>query len=60
MAGTPQQRADDIHAMFADPGVAGMLAVTGGSGANRVLPLLDYGLIRATPSSWAASPTSRR
>jgi hypothetical protein len=49
MAGTPQQRADDIHALFADPGVAGILAVTGGSGANRVLPLLDYGLIARHP-----------
>jgi muramoyltetrapeptide carboxypeptidase len=49
MAGTPQQRADDIHTLFADPGVAGILAVTGGSGANRVLPLLDYGLIGRTP-----------
>jgi len=49
MAGTPQQRADDIHALFADPEVAGILAVTGGSGANRVLPLLDYDLIRRHP-----------
>ena len=49
MAGTPQQRADDIHAHFADPDVAGILAVTGGSGANRVLPLLDYELIRRHP-----------
>jgi muramoyltetrapeptide carboxypeptidase len=49
MAGTPQQRADDIHALFADPAVAGILAVTGGSGANRVLPLLDHGLIGRHP-----------
>ncbi|MDO9094103.1 MAG: LD-carboxypeptidase [Rubrivivax sp.] len=49
MAGTPQQRADDIHTLFADPAVAGVLAVTGGSGANRVLPLLDYGLIGRNP-----------
>ena len=49
MAGTAQQRADDIHALFADPAVAGILAVTGGSGANRVLPLLDYELIRRNP-----------
>lgn len=49
MAGTPQQRADDLHALFADPQVAGLLAVTGGSGANRVLPLLDYGLIARHP-----------
>jgi len=49
MAGTPQQRADDIHAHVADPEVAGLLAVTGGSGANRVLPLLDYDLIGRHP-----------
>ena len=49
MAGTPQQRADDIHALFADPEVAGILAMTGGSGANRVLPLLDYDLISRHP-----------
>ena len=49
MAGTPQQRASDIHTLFADPGVAGLLAITGGSGANRVLPLLDYGLITRHP-----------
>ncbi len=49
MAGTPQQRADDIHTLFADPEVAGVLAITGGSGANRVLPLLDYALIARNP-----------
>ncbi len=48
-AGTPQQRADDIHALFEDPQIAGLLAVTGGSGGNRVLPLLDYELIRRNP-----------
>ena len=49
MAGTPAQRAADIHALFADPEVQGLLAVTGGSGANRVLPLLDYDLIARHP-----------
>jgi muramoyltetrapeptide carboxypeptidase len=49
MAGTAQQRADDLHAMFRDPEVAGILAMTGGSGANRVLPLLDYDLIAEHP-----------
>lgn len=49
MAGTPQQRADDLHAMFADDSVAGILPVTGGSGANRVLPLLDWALIARHP-----------
>jgi muramoyltetrapeptide carboxypeptidase len=35
--------------MFADPSVQGILAMTGGSGGNRILPLLDYGLIRRHP-----------
>lgn len=49
MAGTAGQRADDLHAMFSDPAVAGILAVTGGSGAHRVLPLLDWALIARHP-----------
>ena len=49
MAGTPAQRASDIHTLFAAPDVAGVLAITGGSGANRVLPLLDYGLLARNP-----------
>ena len=48
-AGTDAQRASDVNAMFADPGVHGILAMTGGSGGNRILPLLDYGLIRRNP-----------
>jgi muramoyltetrapeptide carboxypeptidase len=35
--------------MFADPGVQGILALTGGSGGNRILPLVDYGAIAKTP-----------
>ncbi len=49
MAGTPQRRAADIHTLVNDPDVAGLLAVTGGSGANRVLPHLDFELIRRRP-----------
>ncbi|MEM1146129.1 MAG: LD-carboxypeptidase, partial [Pseudomonadota bacterium] len=48
MAGTDQQRADDINAAFADPEVKAIWA-TGGWGSARVLPLLDYDLIRANP-----------
>lgn len=48
-AGTAQQRADDINALFADDSVQGLMAIIGGSGANRVLPLLDYGLMRSHP-----------
>ena len=48
-AGTDAQRASDVNMLFADPTVHGILAVTGGSGANRILPLLDYGLIARNP-----------
>ncbi len=48
-AGTDAQRAADVNAMFADPSVQGILALTGGSGGNRILPLLDYSQIRRNP-----------
>ncbi len=48
-AGTDAQRAADVNAMFADPGVQGILALTGGSGGNRILPLLDYAQMRRNP-----------
>jgi muramoyltetrapeptide carboxypeptidase len=48
-AGTDAQRAGDVNAMFADPGVHGILAMTGGSGGNRILPLIDYELIARNP-----------
>ena len=47
--GTDAQRASDVNAMFADPSVQGILALTGGSGGNRILPLLDYALIARNP-----------
>jgi muramoyltetrapeptide carboxypeptidase len=48
-AGTDAQRAADVNAMFADPAVQGILAMTGGSGGNRILPLLDYANIARNP-----------
>jgi muramoyltetrapeptide carboxypeptidase len=48
-AGTDAQRAADVNAMFADPSVHGILAMTGGSGGNRILPLLDFEQMRRTP-----------
>ena len=46
LAGTDRQRADDVNSLFADRSVHGLLAMTGGSGGNRMLPLVDYDLIR--------------
>jgi muramoyltetrapeptide carboxypeptidase len=49
LAGTDAQRASDVNAMFADVDVQGIMALTGGSGCNRILPLLDYALMRRSP-----------
>ena len=48
-AGTPQQRADDLHAAFADPAVKLILCSIGGNHSNQLLPLLDHDLIAAHP-----------
>jgi len=48
-AGTDHQRAADVNAMFADDGVDGIFCYTGGWGTPRVLPLLDFDLIRRHP-----------
>lgn len=49
MGATPQERADDIHAAFADPGVRAVVASIGGEDQITVLPLLDRELLRADP-----------
>lgn len=49
LAGTDAARAGDLHRMFADPDVDALLALRGGWGSARILPLLDYELIRAYP-----------
>lgn len=47
--GSDAQRAEDINTLFADPQVAGILAMTGGSGCNRIVDRLDYALIARQP-----------
>ncbi|MEU5296163.1 S66 family peptidase [Streptomyces umbrinus] len=49
MGSTPRERADDIHAAFADPDVRAVMASIGGDDQITVLPLLDRELIRANP-----------
>ncbi|WP_155056434.1 S66 family peptidase [Streptomyces blattellae] len=46
---TPQERAADIHAAFADPDIKAVIASIGGDDQITVLPLLDRELIRANP-----------
>lgn len=49
LAGVDAARAHDLNAAFADPGIRAVVCVRGGSGAARLLPLLDYDVIRANP-----------
>ncbi|OGG48050.1 MAG: hypothetical protein A3F84_22505 [Candidatus Handelsmanbacteria bacterium RIFCSPLOWO2_12_FULL_64_10] len=49
MAGEDEARAEDLHALFADPEVRAIFAARGGYGTTRLLDLLDYGLIRRSP-----------
>lgn len=49
LAGRDAERAADVNAMFGDTSVNAILAVQGGWGGNRILPLLDYKLIRENP-----------
>jgi muramoyltetrapeptide carboxypeptidase len=49
LAGTDQQRADDLMDMFRDPEVDGIMSIRGGWGSNRILPLLDFDVFRNNP-----------
>lgn len=49
LAGTDENRAADIMGFFADPEVKAIMAVAGGYGSQRLLPLLDFDLIRKNP-----------
>ncbi len=49
MAGTEKERLDDLHAMFADPSIAGVFCLEGGYGTERLLDRIDYDLIRRNP-----------
>ena len=44
-----EERADDIHAAFADPDVSVILTAIGGDASVDLLPHLDYDLIKAHP-----------
>ncbi|MFC1624784.1 LD-carboxypeptidase [Patescibacteria group bacterium] len=48
-AGTPEERAEDINSMFADPEVKAIIVHDGGQSAIAVLDYLDYELIKNNP-----------
>src|SRR5512135_2939936 len=41
---TPENRAKDIHASFADPEIKAIISAIGGDHACHLLPLLDFNL----------------
>ena len=49
LAGTDKQRADDLNEMFARKDVNGIVAARGGYGCTRILPMLDYKMIKNNP-----------
>lgn len=44
-----QQRVDELHQAFTDPTIEGVMALRGGWGAARLLPLLDFDLLAKNP-----------
>jgi len=49
LAGTDDQRADDVNAMIRDPGVHMIVAARGGYGTTRILDRIDYRWLRRNP-----------
>jgi len=48
-AGTPEEKAEDINSMFADPRVKAIICSQGGANANSCLSFLDWNTIRTNP-----------
>lgn len=47
MAGTAEERAEDLMGMFKDPKIKAIFVAMGGKSANQLLPLLDFDIIRS-------------
>jgi len=49
VSGTPRERADDLHAMFADLNIKAIICTIGGNHSNQILKYLDFELIKKNP-----------
>src|SRR5690606_24906460 len=49
LAGTDAERAKDLNDMFAHQQVKAIICLRGGSGAARILPMIDYEMIKKKP-----------
>ncbi len=48
-SGTDDERAKDLNRFFSDPDIDAIVAVRGGWGSSRILPFLDFDMIRHNP-----------
>src|SRR5471030_395535 len=53
LSGSDELRARDINKMFADKSIKGIFVIRGGYGANRLLDMLDYDMIKKNPKVFA-------
>src|SRR5688572_15013869 len=51
-AGSPEVRARDLQAAFADPEIDAIQTMRGGYGSAQVIPLLDFDAIAETPKAF--------
>ncbi|MEP0295596.1 MAG: LD-carboxypeptidase [Reichenbachiella sp.] len=49
LAGTDKQRLEDLHEMFEDETINGIVCARGGYGSGRLLPDINYDLIKSNP-----------
>lgn len=49
LAGPDKQRADDINTAFSRNDIKGIFCLRGGYGTTRILPMLDFGMIKNNP-----------
>ncbi|MFV0626808.1 MAG: LD-carboxypeptidase [Alphaproteobacteria bacterium] len=49
MAGTPEERAEDINNFYKNPEIKALFCSRGGFGAQKILNYIDYDLIRKNP-----------
>jgi len=52
LGGRDSERISDIHDAFADPAVKVIFPLRGGYGSSRLLPMLDFDLIRSNPKAF--------
>ena len=49
LAGTENERLEDFHKMFLDPAIDGIICLRGGYGSMKLLPDINYSIVRRNP-----------